>query len=83
MTRDELMDLVQDYGSPVDAAIVTGRAEEMIVCYEGMIQEDFNFVQNLVGDERDELTVALYNDGIVRTREVIEKLKLIKRGLEV
>lgn len=73
MKEAELIDLVREYGSPVNAALATGRTQEMIACYEGLIEEDQNFIQN----DPDAFSKIITQDAITKTREVIDKLRLL------
>ncbi len=76
MNLGELFDIVLEFGSPVEAAIETGRGEEMIECFEQTIKEDTKLLEECVR-EGDDFTAELVGDQIALTRQNIEKIKLV------
>lgn len=74
MSRGEMMDLIIDYGGPIEAAEATERNEEIIECLEKEIERDQKYLEEAKECE-DQISIIIYVDGIARTREVIERLR--------
>lgn len=77
MKTNELISLVAEYGSPINAALSTGRTEEMIVCYEGRIERNFNDLQNGIEDPFEK---TLKENQLNNMRSTVSQLYKIKRG---